>query len=146
MVIGVALLLLLLAEQDKVPMGADVEAFIMVDPIWWHSGKAESLGLDNTPGAAELNNLARLADACDAVFGVGGYDVTSGYRSTVVNLALAESNDAVSLTSLHLKGRAADLYVHGLDVDQAASMARSSGRFTEVITYSDGHLHVAIRS
>lgn len=125
--------------------GGEVEAFLMVGPSWWRSGTADRLGLDNTPDAQAMTNLARLAAACDEVFGVNGYDVTSGFRSPAVNLALSASgNDAVSLTSLHLSGRGADIYVHGLDVESAADLARASGRFTEIITYADGHLHVGI--
>lgn len=144
LVAGAVLFVAWWRQREDAVTGVDVEGFLMADPRWWRSDTAARMGIDNTPPPAIQTNLVLLERACNAVFGKDGYDVTSGYRSPVVNLALAQSNDAVSLTSLHLRGRAADLYVHGMTVEEAGALARSSGRFVEVIEYRDGHLHVAI--
>lgn len=135
---AVALLLWAVAGQGEDRPGGAIEAYPLVDPSWWASATADRLGLDNYPTPEAFFNLLRLQAAVESVFG-RAYRVTSGYRSAAVNGAVPGS----AHTSYHLRGLAADLAVD-MDLETAASMARDSGLFVEVLTYGDGHLHVAI--
>lgn len=144
-VLAVLVILYALRDDGGSYPGGDVQVYPLVDPVWWSSSTASKYGIANEPPAHLMVNLARLRVALDSVFGEGGYTVTSGYRSPELNAKLGELGYAASPTSLHLQGRAADLAIHGLDVDSAADLARASGLFVEVIPYpDDGHVHVAI--
>ena len=147
--LGVAVILLALYAlsqgQGQDYPGGDVVAYPLVDAIWWSSASAARYGIPNEPPPETMFNLARLRDAVDSVFGAGGYTVTSGYRSAELNAKLGELGYSASPTSLHMRGRAADIAVPSMDVTSAAELARSSGLFVEVIPYpEDGHIHVAI--
>lgn len=89
-----------------------------------HSENADRLGLDNTPGPAELANLRRLADLLEQVRVLVRKPVivTSGYRAPAVNRA-AGSKD----TSQHIRGCAADIKVPGMTPDQVVRAITSSG-------------------
>ena len=73
------------------------------------SETAARKGIDNTPGAAELRNLKRLAQALEKLRAALGHKpivVTSGYRSPALNAAIGGSR-----TSRHMLGLAADFIV-----------------------------------
>lgn len=146
LLLGVGAMVVVLAKvTDDASPSTDVEGFRVdtLDPMWWGSATADRLGLDNSPDAASVDNLLRLRDTLDAVF-PDGYRVTNGFRTPELNDALRAAGYAAAPHSYHLSGRAADVDVVGMDPYAAARVALDSGRFVEVIPYSDGHLHVAI--
>ena len=74
-----------------------------------YSGKAKTLGIDNTPGQKEIENLEKLATKIlQPIRDKYGkpIKVTSGYRSPSVNSAVGGAK-----TSQHLDGEAADIFV-----------------------------------
>lgn len=75
------------------------------------SQAATRLGLDNTPGPKETQNLLRVAVALEQVRALVGkaINVNSGYRSLKVNAAVGSGP-----TSDHIKGLAADITVSGM--------------------------------
>ena len=89
-----------------------------------HSETADRLGIDNTPGPAELENLARLADLLEQVRALlrKPVIVSSGYRSLPVNRAIGSKD-----TSQHTKGCAADIKVPGMTPDQVVRAILASG-------------------
>lgn len=146
LLLGVGAMVVVLTKvTDDASSSTDVEGFSVdtLDPMWWGSATADRLGLDNSPDAASVDNLIRLRNALDEVF-PRGYRVTNGFRTAELNSALRDAGYAAAPHSYHLTGRAADVDVVGMDPYAAAKVALDSGRFVEVIPYSDGHLHVAI--
>ena len=89
-----------------------------------HSETADRLGIDNTPGAAETENLARLADLLEQVRALlrKPVIVSSGFRSLPVNRAIGSKD-----TSQHTKGCAADIKVPGMTPDQVVRAILASG-------------------
>lgn len=80
-------------------------------------------GIDNTPDAAALRNLRRLAAALERVrSALGGRPVivSSGYRSPALNAAIGGSK-----SSAHMSGLAADFIVpaFGTVLDTARAIA-----------------------
>jgi zinc D-Ala-D-Ala carboxypeptidase len=76
-----------------------------------HSDMASRKGWENTPNAAEIDNLKRLAAFLERVREVVGKPITinSGYRAKVLNDALGSKD-----TSQHRFGCAADIRVAGM--------------------------------
>ena len=74
-----------------------------------------------------------------AHFGNRPVIVNSGFRTVAHN-----RNVGGVANSLHTRGRAADIQIHGVSPTAIASFARQIG-FTEVIVYSSGFVHVGIR-
>lgn len=96
------------------------------------SDKARSLGLDNTPGAAQRLNLEALAqnvlDPAREAYGAPVY-VTSGYRSPEVNKAVGGV-----ATSQHIKGEAADLSTgDAANNMRLGDIIRQQNRFDQLI-------------
>jgi uncharacterized protein YcbK (DUF882 family) len=95
------------------------------------SQSAIRLGLDNTPGEAETENLKRL---CEEVlqpvrdhFGKPVV-VNSGYRSPQVNAAIGGSR-----TSEHCKGMAADIEIPGVPNIDLATWIKDNLRYRQLI-------------
>lgn len=88
------------------------------------SETAARRGLDNTPDAAALENLKRLAAFLEDVRSLIGrpIHINSAYRSPAVNASVGGSK-----TSQHCLGLAADLRVNGMTPDQVVRAIRASG-------------------
>lgn len=98
-------------------------------------------GIDNTPGAAIVANLRRVAETLELVRGLVSRPVTvsSGYRSPALNIAAGGSR-----SSAHLKGLAADINVTGIAArDLAKTIAKSSIAFDQLI-YEGTWVHVGL--
>ena len=104
---------------------------------------AERNGWDNTPGAAELANLRRLADFLEqikALLGGKPIMINSAYRSKRVNDAVGSRD-----TSQHRIGCAADIRVPGMTPDQVVKAIMASPLpFDQVIREFDRWTHVSI--
>jgi len=106
-------------------------------------------GKPNVPPAAAVANLQALVSyVLDPLREkLGPIYVTSGYRSKAVNDALRSQGYQAAKNSLHLQGRAADIYskqytpaiVYGTLQD----MKSAGAPIHQLIEYK-GHVHVAI--
>jgi hypothetical protein len=110
------------------------------------SDVATRRGLDNTPPAPALANLARLAAQLEVVRRefAGPVLVTSGYRSPPVNAAVGGS-----ATSAHMDGRAADITIPGYPPERVARwivehLARLDVDQVILEFPPDGWVHLAI--
>lgn len=112
------------------------------------SAKATELKIDNTPNAAQIANLRRLAltalEPMRALLRakVPGVviRITSGYRGAAINKAVGST----AKKSAHLDGRAADTVPDGIDLDVAFAMIRKSDiPFTQVIR-EPTWIHIAV--
>ena len=107
------------------------------------SETAERHGWDNTPSAAELANLRRLADFLEqikALLGGKPIMINSAYRSKRVNDAVGSRD-----TSQHRIGCAADIRVPGMTPDQVVkAIVASALPFDQVIREFDRWTHVSI--
>jgi hypothetical protein len=99
--------------------------------------------LDNTPDAAALANLQRLAEFLEQVREVLGGRVvmiTSGYRSAAVNAACGSRE-----SSQHRLGCAADIRVPGMTPDAVVKALAASGLpFDQCIREFDSWTHISI--
>jgi len=99
--------------------------------------------LDNTPDAAALANLQRLAEFLEQVREVLGGRVvmiTSGYRSAAVNAACGSRE-----SSQHRVGTAADIRVPGMTPDAVVKAITASGLpFDQCIREFDSWTHISI--
>ena len=93
--------------------------------------------IDNTPSEEVTSNLKRLvANVLQPVRDkFGPLVISSGYRSTQLNLAIGGSS-----RSDHILGMAADVEAPGLDNKQLAVYIRDNFKFTQLILefYTDG--------
>ena len=97
--------------------------------------------LDNTPNAAELANLQRLAEFLETVkTTLGGKPVmiNSAYRSKAVNDAVGSKD-----TSQHRQGLAADFRVPGMAPD-AVVRALLHLPYDQIIREHDAWTHISI--
>jgi uncharacterized protein YcbK (DUF882 family) len=97
--------------------------------------------LDNTPNAAELANLQRLAEFLETVkTTLGGKPVmiSSAYRSKAVNDAVGSKD-----TSQHRQGLAADFKVPGMAPD-AVVRALLNLPYDQIIREYDAWTHISI--
>ena len=97
--------------------------------------------LDNTPNAAELANLKKLAEFLETVkTTLGGKPVmiSSAYRSKAVNDAVGSRD-----TSQHRQGLAADFKVPGMTPD-AVVRALLKLPFDQIIREYDAWTHISI--
>ena len=99
--------------------------------------------LDNTPDAAALANLNRLALFLEQVkTALGGRVVmiSSGYRSKAVNDAVGSKD-----TSQHRLGCAADIRVPGMTPDAVVRAVMASGlAYDQIIREFDAWTHISI--
>jgi hypothetical protein len=98
---------------------------------------------DNTPDAAEMANLTRLAGLLEQVkVAVGGKPVmiNSGYRSPEVNASVGSKP-----TSQHCSGCAADLRVPGMTPNEIVLAILDAGLpFDQLIREFDSWVHVSV--
>jgi hypothetical protein len=95
------------------------------------SDTATRLGLDNTPGEAEIENLKTLCEnVLQRVRDHFGKSVTvnSGYRSPESNAAVGGSK-----TSDHCKGQAADIEIEGIPNPELAQWIMDNCDYTQLI-------------
>ena len=101
--------------------------------------------LDNTPDAAALANLQRLAEFLELVKDrLGGRPimVNSAYRSKVVNDACGSRD-----TSQHRLGCAADIRVPGMTPDAVVREVMASGlAYDQIIREFDSWTHISVPS
>ena len=101
--------------------------------------------LDNTPNAAALANLQRLAKFLELVkdrLGGRAVMVTSAYRSAAVNAACGSRD-----TSQHRLGCAADIRVPGMTPDAVVRAVMASGlAYDQIIREFDAWTHISIPS
>ena len=99
--------------------------------------------LDNTPDAAALANLQRLAEFLEQVRKVLGGRVVvinSAYRSKAVNDAVGSSDK-----SQHRLGCAADIRVPGMSPDAVVRAVMASGlAYDQLIKEFDSWTHISI--
>ncbi len=105
------------------------------------SGAAIDLGIDNSPTAAHLVNLRRLAQRMEdvrALFDVA-IQITSAYRNPAVNAAVhGVANSA------HALGHAADFHVTGMeDLDAARRIRDSALSFDQLIHEKGRCVHMS---
>lgn len=99
-------------------------------------------GWENTPDAAEINNLTRLAELLEQVRKVLNKPImiNSAYRSKQVNDAV-KSKD----TSQHRLGCAADIRVGGMTPDQICQAIKASDiQFDQLIREFDSWVHISV--
>jgi len=101
--------------------------------------------LDNTPDAAAIANLQRLAEFLErikAILGGRAVMITSGYRSKAVNDAVGSSDK-----SQHRLGCAADIRVPGMTPNDVVRAVMASGlAYDQVIREFDRWTHLSIPS
>lgn len=99
-------------------------------------------GLDNTPGAEELENLKALCVAVLDPIRVLAHSpiiISSGYRSPQVNTRIGGAR-----TSQHCKGEAADIKCVGLSQPQLFNLIRTSGlEFDQLIDEFGSWTHIS---
>ena len=99
--------------------------------------------LDNTPNAAALANLQRLAKFLELVkdrLGGRAIMITSGYRSAAVNAACGSRK-----SSQHTLGCAADIRVPGMTPDAVVRAVMASGlAYDQLIKEFDSWTHISI--
>jgi len=109
------------------------------------SEAAERLGLDNTPSAAIIANLGRVAEVMEAIrarLGDKAIVVHSGYRSVEVNRAVGGVG-----ASAHCLGLACDFAspAFGTPVEVALAIVRSGIEYDQLIL-EYGWVHVGVAS
>jgi len=99
--------------------------------------------LDNTPDAAAIANLQRLAEFLErvkAILGGRAVMITSGYRSKAVNAACGSRE-----SSQHTLGCAADIRVPGMTPDEVVRAVLASGlAYDQLIREFDRWTHLSI--
>ena len=107
------------------------------------SQTALRLGIDNTPGASQIDNLNRLClvllEPIRTLLNVPIH-VDSGYRSPAINHLVGGAS-----SSAHMDGRAADLVPIGMDLKAAFDLIhRSSLPFDQLIIECNAWIHAAV--
>jgi hypothetical protein len=106
------------------------------------SETAARSGIDNTPDAAALKNLHRLAAFLEDVRELAGGPVlvSSGYRSLALNKVVGGSAG-----SAHMSGLAADFNIPGLAPYRLASLiAEAELAFDQLILEFDSWVHIGL--
>lgn len=99
-------------------------------------------GWENSPNAAEINNLTRLAELLEQVRSVLNKPIliNSAYRSKKVNDAVGSKD-----TSQHRNGCAADIRVGGMTPDQICKAIKESDiQFDQLIREFDSWVHISV--
>lgn len=99
-------------------------------------------GWENTPDAAEINNLTRLAELLEQVRKTLNKPIliNSAYRSKKVNDAVGSKD-----SSQHRIGCAADIRVGGMTPDQiCAAIKESDIQFDQLIREFDSWVHISV--
>ena len=109
-----------------------------------HSDVAVRKGIDNTPNAEALANLAELALTLEKVRDLLGVPIhiNSGYRGPKVNAAVGGSS-----TSAHMTGQAVDFTAPAFGTPQgiAIEIAASDIAFDQLIVEFGSWCHLGIR-
>jgi len=108
------------------------------------SQTAARCGIDNTPAAADVRNLRRLAATLEKIrtlLGGTAILVSSGYRCPALNTAVGGS-----ATSAHMAGLAADFTApgYGTVVQVAQKIAASRIRYDQLIHEYGAWVHISI--
>ena len=105
--------------------------------------RTDHRSLDNSPDAAALANLHRLAaflEQVRAALGDRMVVINSAYRSKAVNAACGSKD-----TSQHTLGCAADIRVPGMTPDAVVKAVRASGlAYDQLIKEFDSWTHISI--
>jgi len=104
---------------------------------------AARAGIDNTPSAEVVRNLARLAEGLELVrlaLGSKPVHITSGYRSARLNQMVGGSKN-----SMHIQGLAADILcpAFGPPLEVCRAIARSGIGTDQIIHEFGAWCHVA---
>jgi putative chitinase len=105
------------------------------------SSKALSMGIQNTPTPAHMQNLQKLADQMEKVRALFNkpIEITSGYRNPQVDAAVGGVAN-----SAHALGHAADFHVDGLRDLAAAKIIRDSPlEFDQLIYEENRCVHIS---
>lgn len=94
------------------------DALAQIDWILRDHRRREVAAIDRT--LVDLLYLLRQEAGGAAIF-----EVISGYRSPATNALLASTSDAVAPNSLHMEGRAVDIYVPGLRLSRLRDAAKA---------------------
>ncbi len=109
-----------------------------------HSDIAIRKGIDNTPNAEALANLAELALTLEKVRDLLGVPIhiNSGYRGPKVNAAVGGSS-----VSAHMTGQAADFTASafGTPLEVALEIAASDIAYDQLIAEFGAWVHIGIR-
>lgn len=103
-------------------------------------------GIKNDPDAAALRNLDRLAETLEQVRAAVGdvpVNVSSGYRSPILNRAVGGSGN-----SAHMRGLAADFTARrfGSPRDVAGAIIAAGIEFDQLIVEGDRWVHLGLSS
>nr|WP_314607322.1 D-Ala-D-Ala carboxypeptidase family metallohydrolase [uncultured Janthinobacterium sp.] len=98
-------------------------------------------GIDNTPAAAVVANLTRLAALLEQVRALVGAPIaiSSGYRSPALNKAVGGAAN-----SAHVLGLAADISTPKLAPKALALLIRQSGIAFDQLIYEGTWVHIAL--
>ena len=101
-------------------------------------------GIDNTPSAAIVQNLRRLAGVLEEVRSLLGgvpIQVSSGYRSLALNTAIKGADN-----SAHIRGLAADFTAprFGTVIEVARKIAASSSPYDQLIHEYGAWVHIGL--
>lgn len=107
------------------------------------SQTAARLAIGNNPGAVEIKNLHRLAEALEKVRAIHGSPLTisSGYRSPNLNSAIGGSRN-----SAHQYGLAADINVPGIPPRDLAHAIIAAGIEFDQLIFEGTWVHFALSS
>ncbi|WP_338847887.1 D-Ala-D-Ala carboxypeptidase family metallohydrolase [Massilia sp. W12] len=107
------------------------------------SQTAARKGIDNTPGAAVIENLTKLAAALEKVRALVGQPiaVSSGYRSPALNAAIGGARN-----SAHCYGLAADIFAPGMPPLILARAIKSSKIQYDQLIYEGTWVHIGLSS
>jgi hypothetical protein len=97
--------------------------------------------IDNTPGAAIVDNLRRVSAVLEQVRAAVGRPITisSGYRCPALNVAVGGARD-----SAHLQGLAADINVPSMAPKDLAKAIIAAGIEFDQLIYEGTWVHIGL--
>ena len=137
-----------------IPVGIGIGGLIVADQLYvkpsphftWQELMTTSSGYANTPDFAARINLWCLCrfvlERIRSHFGDKPVHVNSAYRTQQVN-----SSAGGEKNSEHMKGKAADIYISGVDMVDIATWLYDTRELPIgqcIIEWSDNHLHVSV--
>jgi len=136
------------AEQQALQSGSPCAVFGRPGYYFtWEELTVTDTGLANNPSTPQCQNLKRLAsNVLDPLRELSGGPiyVNSAFRSQAVN---AHPDVGGALNSLHLQGKAADIYSNRLNPQQLKELIEDypalRANLREVVVYGS-HLHLAL--
>jgi hypothetical protein len=142
--------------HDAIPLTIGIGGLVVLDKLYvkpsthfyWSEMTKTSTGYANDPPWQARINIVLLCmfvlERIRAHFGDRPVTVNSGYRSTQVN-GTEKVNG--SSTSEHMDGKAADIYISGVNMEDVATWLYETRELPIgqcIIEYSDDHLHLSI--